>query len=200
MSLAVVTGETTFEVCLAPPKSPTTVVEPAAIEVADKVVSEHKSISIADGKVVPQEDKPTKRVRPRKRIEDNVMRYRRRYKSAFRQEYVRRRFTKTQSFEREMLFDAAWEGSGYLHLDYRFLAAEAFVDTNDLVEFARFKKQVRRVLLYDFEEVKEPDGTRVMYSQTMANDRAAADKFYERQQVLGSRGGVQTQINRKETQ
>ena len=190
MSLAIVTGDTTYEIC--PIKEPTTTPSEAPTEIIAEVVPPAAASppTVIPAVVVPAEDKPPKR--PRKRIEDNVMRYRRRYKAAVREEFITRGFSKSQSFEREALKDTAWERGGYLPLDYRFLAAEAFVNVADVAEFAKFKKQLRSIILYDFVEIKEPDGTKVLFSQTLADDNARADKEYEREQKIRSKGGFTT--------
>jgi len=128
----------------------------------------------------------TKKRGPRISIEDNTFRYMRWYDEALRDEYRSKKlkFEPDLFLWRMFLKGLAYKTGGWLDFEYDYLADKACINPNDIVAVARFKKHLLKTILYDFEIVKNADGSKELYSQAVADARVKADAGYKRKSNL----------------
>ena len=124
----------------------------------------------------------TKNRRSRISLEDNTFRYMRWYDEPLRDEYRNKKlkFETDLFLWRMFLKGLAYKTGGWLDFEYDYLAEKACIDPNNIVAVAKFKKHLLKTILYDFEVVKNPDGSKELYSQAVADARVKADEGYKR--------------------
>jgi len=130
------------------------------------------------GEVISTTRQRSKRIN----LEDNVFRYMRWYDEPLRDEYRNKklRFEPDLFLWRMFLKGLAYKTGGWLDFEYDYLVDKACINPNDIVAVARFKKHLLKTILYDFEVVKNADGSKELYCQAVADARVKADAGYKR--------------------
>jgi len=124
----------------------------------------------------------TKKRATRINLEDNTFRYMRWYDEPLRDEYRNKKlkFEPDLFLWRMFLKGLAYKTGGWLDFEYDYLVEKACINPNNIVAVARFKKHLLKTILYDFEIVKNADGSKELYSQAVADARVKADAGYNR--------------------
>ena len=151
------------------------VLTPVAADVPKPVPIERTTLV---GEVISTIKHRSKRIN----LEDNTFRYMRWYDEALRDEYRNKKlkFEPDLFLWRMFLKGLAYKTGGWLDFEYDYLVDKACIDPNDIETVARFKKHLLKKVLYDFEVVKNADGSKELYSQAIADARVKAEAGYKR--------------------